>query len=139
MLNLLTPCIRTFRLLKLGQSPQYNFISTFPLFLSQKIFSHQFFMDVSLVHCYMCYGHSFVKCLFNYKIRLLVKWKFLFECLFGIERSLNVQFSFSPNLALMALIFKKVHRIKLLEWIQLTTSRSSCEGLPSIFPVVLFW
>lgn len=97
--------------MKLGQSPQYNFISTF---LSQKIFSHQFFMDVSLVHCYMCYGHSFVKCLFNYKIRLLVKWKFLFECLFGIERSLNVQLSFSPNLALMALFFKKVHRIKLL-------------------------
>lgn len=53
MLNLLTPYIRTYRLLKLGQSPQYNFISTFPLFLSQKIFSHQFFMGVSLVHCYM--------------------------------------------------------------------------------------
>lgn len=50
----------------------------------------------------------------------------LFECLFGFERSLNVQFTCSPNLALMALIFKKVHRIKLLEWIQLTTSRSSC-------------
>lgn len=51
----------------------------------------------------------------------------LFECLFGIERSLNVeQFSFSPNPALMALFFKKIHRIKLLEWIQLTTSRSSC-------------
>lgn len=110
MLNLLSPYIRTYRLLNLRQSPQYNFISTF---LSQKIFSHQFFMDVSLVHCYMCYGHSFVKCLFNYKIRLLVKWKFLFECLFGFERSLNVQFSFSPNLALMALFFKKVHRIKL--------------------------
>lgn len=33
-----------------------------------------------------------------YKIRLLVKWKFFFECLFGIERSLTVEFSCSPIL-----------------------------------------
>lgn len=37
-----------------GQSPQYRFNSVPPLFLSQKIFLHQLFLDILLVHCYKC-------------------------------------------------------------------------------------
>lgn len=37
-----------------GQSPQYHFNSVPPLFLSQKIFLHQLFLDILLVHCYKC-------------------------------------------------------------------------------------
>lgn len=80
-----------------GQSPQYHFNSVPPLFLSQKIFFISsswiyYWYIVTSVWTFLC--EMFIL----YKIRLLVKWKFFFECLFGIERSLTVEFSCSPIL-----------------------------------------